>query len=164
MSSRKTLLVYYSRTGTVRSVAQTMSRMLACDVEELIDTKNRFGVSGYLGAALDAGFHRLTTLKSMVHDPRNYDLVIVGTPVWNASVSAPVRTYLTLNKGCFKNVAFFCTFGGSGARRAFRQMGEICGKRPIRSLEIREAEVKRGRHFDHVRAFVNDLTLARAAA
>jgi hypothetical protein len=31
-------------------------------------------------------------------DPNDYDLVLVGTPVWNASVSTPVRTYFAASE------------------------------------------------------------------
>lgn len=164
MRNPKALLVYYSRTGTTHLVAEAIAAALPCDVEGIVDTRNRHGILGYLRAGFDAGFRRLTTLKPTQYDPADYDLVIVGTPVWNASVSAPVRTYLTMHKGRLKSVAFFCTFGGSGSRRAFRQMAETCGVRPLDLLDIREAEVRRGEHTRRVQSFVGGLIGARAAA
>jgi flavodoxin len=164
MRNPKVLLVYYSRTGTTRLVAEAISASLACDVEEIVDTRNRLGILGYLRAGFDAAFRRLTTLKPTRYDPANYDLVIVGTPIWNASLSAPVRTYLTEHKGQLKTVAFFCTYGGSGSRRVFRQMAATCGSKPLDLLDIREGEVKRGEHTPRVRAFVASLTRTQAAA
>jgi flavodoxin len=145
-------------------VAKAISAQLECDVEEIVDTRNRMGIRGYLRAAFDAGFRRLTTLQPTRCEPANYDLIVVGTPIWNASVSAPVRTYLTLHKGQLKNVAFFCTYGGSGSRRGFRQMTETAGIEPLDVLDLREADVKAGRHTQRVQAFVAGLTRARAAA
>jgi flavodoxin len=164
MATRRILLVYYSRTGTTRRIADEISAMLGCDVEALVDTKKRQGIAGYLRSGFDAGFRRLTTLNPTKYDPANYDLVIVGTPVWNASVSAPVRTYLTLQRGRLKHVAFFCTFGGSGSRRTFRQMSEICGIEPTEALDLRDGEIARGAHTPRVRAFVAGVTGSRAAA
>ena len=164
MRNPRTLLVYYSRTGTTREVAQEISTILACDVEEIVDTKNRQGVFGYLRSGFDAAFRRLTKLEPVRHDPASYDLIIVGTPVWNASLSAPVRTYLTMHRGQLKNVAFFCTYGGSGSRRVFRQMSEISGKSPLDVLDVREADVKRRTYVDHVKAFVSTVSGGRAAA
>lgn len=164
MRNPRALLVYYSRTGRTRVVAEAIAAILPCDVEEIIDTKSRRGLLGYLRAAFDAGFRRLTTLKPTRHNPADYDVVIVGTPVWNASVSSPVRTYLTLQKDRLKRVAFFCTFGGSGSRRAFRQMAEACGIQPLDLLDIREAEVRRGQHARRVESFVGGLVGPRAAA
>ncbi len=164
MRNPKVLLVYYSRTGTTRVVADAIAAALACDVEEITDTRNREGIFGYLRAGFDAAFARLTTLQRLRYDPKHYDLVIVGTPVWNASLSAPVRTYLTMHKGRLKNVAFFCTYGGSGSRRVFRQMAETCGIKPLDLLELRQAEVKSGAHTERLHAFVVGLTRGHAAA
>jgi len=68
----------------------------------------------------------------------NYDLVIVGTPVWASNVSTPVRTYLSQNRGLLPRVAFFCTMGGRGSERALRKMEEISGARPVARLALRE--------------------------
>ena len=164
MASQKTLLVYYSRTGTTRAVAEAISAALPCDVEEIIDTKNRLGILGYLRSGFDAFFERPSTLKPTRYNPTDYDLVIVGTPVWNASLSAPVRTYLTTHKGKPKKVAFFCTYGGSGSRRVLGQMADASGVKAIDVLDVREGEVKRGEHVPRVRSFLANLTRAQAAA
>ena len=37
----KSLVVFYSRTGTTKRVAESISNLLKCDVEEVIDTKSR---------------------------------------------------------------------------------------------------------------------------
>ena len=164
MAIQKTLLVYYSRTGTTRAVADAISAALPCDVEEIVDTKNRLGVLGYFRSGFDAFFRRPSALKPTRCNPADYDLVIVGTPIWNASLSAPVRTYLTMHKGQPKKVAFFCTYGGSGSRRVLGQMAEACGMKPVDVLDVREGEVKRGEHLARVRSFLASLTNVRAAA
>jgi len=164
MQTPRTLLVYYSRTGTTRAVAKLISATLGCDTEEIVDTKNRMGIVGYLRAGFDAFFRRPTLLKPTRYKPADYDLIIVGTPIWNASLSAPVRTYLTAHKGQLRKVAFFCTYGGSGSRRVFRQMAETCGLEPIDILDVREREVKRGEHVRRVREFAENLGRGRAAA
>lgn len=37
----KPLIVYYSRSGTTRTIAQELSRNLSCEIEEIISQKNR---------------------------------------------------------------------------------------------------------------------------
>ncbi len=91
-------------------------------------------------------------------DPKDYDLVVVGTPIWNASVSSPVRTYLAANHGRIPRVAFFCTHGGSGSARVLRQMSEICAQPPVATLVLRTDEVRRGAIAAQVRAFASALT------
>ncbi len=163
MAKSKALVVYYSRTGTTRRLAGAISAAIPCDVEEIFDTRNRVGVLGYLRSGFDALLRRRTVLEPTRYDPAFYDLLIVGTPVWNASVSAPVRTYLTTQKGRIKQVAFFCTCGGVGADRAFRQMTDVCGVEPRDVLAVRQIDVERGDDASRVQAFVAGLARRRAA-
>ena len=58
----KPLVVFYSRTGTTKKVAETISSILKCDVEEVFDTKNRAGVLGWLRSGRDAGSKKLTAI------------------------------------------------------------------------------------------------------
>jgi len=46
----KALVVFYSRTGTTKQVAEALAQSLNCDSEELIDTKKRSGPLGFLSA------------------------------------------------------------------------------------------------------------------
>ncbi|MDY6965570.1 MAG: hypothetical protein SVM80_06305 [Halobacteriota archaeon] len=39
----KSHLVYYSRTGTTKKVADAISDIINCDIEEIVDTKDRSG-------------------------------------------------------------------------------------------------------------------------
>ncbi len=50
----KSLVVYYTRTGNTRFVAQTIAAEIGADVEEVVDLKKRSGVLGYLSGGSDA--------------------------------------------------------------------------------------------------------------
>ena len=93
----------------------------------------------------------------MAADPTRFDLVIVGTPVWNASVSAPIRTFLGKYSGHLRHVAFFLSYGGRGSRRAFRQMERLAGGRPVATLAVREAIIDHGRLENEAQAFVDEI-------
>jgi len=45
----KSLVVYYSRTGNARFVAETIAAEVGADVEEVLDLKKRSGPLGFLG-------------------------------------------------------------------------------------------------------------------
>ena len=155
----KSLLVFYSRTGTTRKVAEDLSGMLGCDVEEIVDFKNRTGSFGYLLAGRDAMMGRLTEIKAPLKDPSSYDLVVVGTPVWGFRLSSPVRTYLARTNGSLKRAAFFCTKGGSGGKKAFKDMEDVSGVRPLATLELTEAEVSSGSYKKRLEEFAGGLRL-----
>ena len=142
----KTLVIYCSRTGNTRKVGHAVATALGCDEEEIIDGKDRSRISGYLGAGRDATLQRATPIQAVQKNAAEYDLVVVGTPIWAFTVSSPVRTFLTEHGRNIKSVAFFCTMGGSGDERAFRHMEELCGKPPVATLALTEKEVVGGGH------------------
>jgi multimeric flavodoxin WrbA len=49
--------------------------------------------------AFDGVLGRKAALCAVLNDGADYDLVIVGTPVWGRSVSTPVHTYLERTRG-----------------------------------------------------------------
>lgn len=48
MADPRILVVYYSRSGTTRKLAQAISQELHCDLEEITETRSRNGLVGYL--------------------------------------------------------------------------------------------------------------------
>jgi len=152
----KTLVVYYSRTGTTKKVAEEIAEKLDADIEEIRDTVKRSGIWGWLISGRDGMNRRLTKLHRMDKNPIDYDLVIVGTPIW-AGISAPVRTYLTAFKSNFKKVAFFCTMGGSGEKKTFKEMGEIIAKEPVETLTLLTREVTGDDYKEKVENFISSV-------
>src|ERR1035438_9280213 len=77
-------------------------------------------------------------------DPTRYDLVIVGTPVWGWSLSAPVRSFLSNHARRLPKVAFFVTEGGGGDRRVFEQMAQAVAAAAVATLALAQRDVERG--------------------
>jgi flavodoxin len=140
----KNLIVFYSRTGNTKKVAQELTKITGWEIEEIFDTKDRSGIFGYLFAGRDAMRKKLTELKQLTKNLTDYDFVVVGTPNWGGTVSAPVRTFLQNFKRELKKVAFFCTKGGKGGASLFPEMEEICGLKPSATLALRTKEVAAG--------------------
>jgi flavodoxin len=143
MSQPKVLVVFYSRTGNTRKVGADIARALSCDTEEIRERHSRLGIRGYLRCGYEAWFARPVPIREPEHDPGAYDLVVVGTPIWNASLSSPVRAYMTQNKAKLPAVAFFITYGGSSRQRVLRQMQDVCGRAPVATLALRERDLAR---------------------
>jgi len=125
----KTLVVFYSQSGATRRVAQEVAKALNADVDEVIDKKSRKGVLGFLRAGYDATRGKTTEIE-FEKDPYDYDLVIVGTPIWNGRVTPAIRTYLLRNREKIKNVAFFSTCVGRPGK-CLKQMEELWGKKSV---------------------------------
>ncbi|RDJ99752.1 flavodoxin family protein [Paraburkholderia lacunae] len=144
MSEAKVLVVYFSRTGTTRLLAQAVAKMLCADLEEICDRSNRAGVAGYLRSLVDIIRKRPVEIVPAGRDVATYNLVVIGTPVWASSVSAPVRSYLVENRARLPHVAFLCSFGGRGADKAMTEMRELAGKPAIAECKVTAAQARRG--------------------
>lgn len=151
------LLIFYSRTGTTRKVAEDVSSLLDCDVEEVADKRNTRGFLGFMLAGMDATLRRLTDISETKKDPASYDVVIIGTPNWNRNISSAIRTYITLKREGIKDAAFFCTQDGSKGTRVFAEMELLYGRKPIAALKVDKKEVDAGTHFSKIKSFVEDI-------
>ncbi len=161
----RTLVVYFSRTGTTRHVADEIARALDADVDVIVERRSRAGILGYLRSAYEATRKRTIDIAHAARLPANYDLVIIGTPTWNASVSSPVRSYLHRYARSMHDVAFFCTCGGRGGERVIEQMTEL-SKAPRATAIFRDADVESGAASTAIEHFASLLKspLARVAA
>ena len=154
----KTLIVYYSRTGTTRRVAEELKTMLSADLDEIKDHKGRGGPLGFLQSGMEAKSSATPKIDDPTVDPSGYDLVVVGTPVWANCMSSPVRTYLTQEKGKLRRVAFLCT-SGDASEQAFAGMEELAGK-PTAKLKLTAKDMSSGGYKAMLQVFSDSLKSA----
>ena len=110
----KTLVIYYSRTGNSKFIAETFAAELGADIEEVIDLKNRQGRLNYLPAGRDAMQGKETEIAQTKRTPADYDFIIIGQPGWAGSPTPAIRTYLNKNDLSGKKVALFFSDVGLG--------------------------------------------------
>jgi len=146
----KILVSFYSRSGNTKKVAKSISKKLNGEMDEISDKKKRSGPLGFIGGGKDALKKNLTEIDNK-KNPSEYDLVVIGTPVWAGTVTPAIRTYLSKNK--FKKLAFFCTCSRE-SERTFNEMKEV-SKKPIATLCLNKSEMK---DFDNkVKEFCNEI-------
>ena len=155
MDKNRILVAYYSRTGTTRAVARAMGDRTGCDLEEIEDNVPRKGILGYLRAGRDAMSGKETSIKPPKHDPGDYDLVIVGTPVWGWSVCPAVRTYLAQYGDKIRKAAFFTVSEGTEPDKTVGQMEAILGKRATAMAGFLRKEVVSGGFLGKLEQFLS---------
>ena len=89
----KILVVYYSRTGNTRRVAEAISKEIGCDIEEIFDKKNRKGIIGYIRSGKDAVRKNITEIHDLTTETNHYDLILVETLPTHTGV--PTRITMT---------------------------------------------------------------------
>lgn len=140
----KILIVYFSRGGNTAQVAETISSQSGAALEPLVSKISYEGVFGYIRALRGAMRKKTAEIEHPKFDPDDYDLVVVGSPVWGGNVTPPVRRYLQKYGHSIARLAVFCTEGGSGEENTLLQMAELCGQKAVASLVVKEKDLKSG--------------------
>ncbi|EHN59372.1 flavodoxin [Oenococcus kitaharae] len=123
-SNQKTLIVYYSRTGNTRAVAELIQNQVGGDLFQ-IETKvprpknYRAEVNQNEQEQSD---NTLPVLKSKVPNFASYDRVFIGSPTWNMALPQAVVTFLDSYNFSGKTVIPFNTNGGYGVGSVFTQI------------------------------------------
>lgn len=105
--------VYYSRTGRTEQLMQEIAGELQCELVKLDDGVDRSGLGGWLLSGRQAMARKLPPVKKPeTRLPLDqYDLVIIGTPVWAGRCSAPVRSFLLQYGETLSKTAYVITRG-----------------------------------------------------
>ena len=90
------LCVYYSRTGKTRRTMTEIAAALDAELVELTDGVPRAGLVGVIRSCLDAvrKSTRFLVPFTTAKPVKDYDLVIIGTPIWAGRCSSVIREFL----------------------------------------------------------------------
>lgn len=154
--AKETLIVCYSRTGTTKRVASYLAATLDADIDFIREPESREGRFGYVRSALEAIARGVPAIETE-RDPRRYNLVVVGTPVWFGSMSSPVRAYLYAHAGQLHNAAFFATMGGRGGEATVREMQLASRSTSAPTCVLTQREVERDHYANACAGFVRTL-------
>ncbi len=118
------LIVYYSRTGKTRMVAEKLASMLAADIEEIREAKERAGRMGWVVGVKDSLLNKPAEITSE-HSVEPRKLVIIGMPVWASAPPPAVRAFLGRYDLAGKTACAFCTHDGGGGKGLFAKTVEL---------------------------------------
>lgn len=158
------LVVHFSLTGHTDQVARQIAARCHADIERIEERRSREGVLGHLRSAMEAVLGMRPAIERGRHRPADYDLVIVGTPVWFWGVASPVRTWLQRHHGSLNNVAVFCTYGGSGHAKALDDLEHLCGHQALARLALSERSVGQCQHDPAFHRFLLELKRVRSVS
>lgn len=110
-NEKKTLLVYYSHTGTVDKIVEKIKGKANVDAVkiEMVTEMTQEQLQNELPKLLEEKFR--PEIKKADVDVSKYDLIIVGTPTWNGNVALPLLTFLESNNFKDKEVTAFAAYG-----------------------------------------------------
>jgi len=156
MNPPKILLVFYSRSGNTRQVAEIITERLGCNAEEIRVENDRGGVIGYLNCGREAMKEELPKINALKHDPSAYDIVVVGTPVWAFKMSSPIRTFLNENR---KKIARLATFSTKDSAKADvgDELAHFIGKESVANMALKSSDIKGEAFISQVEKFISEI-------
>jgi flavodoxin len=112
--TNKNLVVYYSYEGSTRVIAQTIAGVLDADVIECKSLKDisSKGFMKYIWGGRQVIFKQHPLLETFEKNPDDYDMVIIGTPVWVFTYAPAIRSFLSKVNLKNKKIGLFCCHEG----------------------------------------------------
>ena len=110
------LIVYFSTTGTTKSVAKKIQKETSGTLIRLQPQKSYTkDYDKLLDVAMDEqeSDHR-PALATTIKNIKQYDTILLGFPIWHGKEPMLVRTFLEKHNLSGKTILPFCTSGGSG--------------------------------------------------
>lgn len=130
---------------------------LQCAGEEIVDRKKRLGGLGFLRSCFHAIFRMGTKINPTAHNPADFNLVVVCSPVWAGSMACAIRQWMRANEGKLPEVAFVTTAGSAKAQNALNSMAAMAGKEPAATLLLVDKAVKAGEYDEKLKEFTEKL-------
>lgn len=131
----KTLVVYFSATGTTEGVAQTIADTVGADLFEVVPsdpytsddltwTNNDSRVSREHN---DESLRAVALESTDVDGWDDYDTVFIGYPIWWGIAAWPMSSFVAVNDFTGKTVIPFCTSVSSGIGQSGDLLAELAG-------------------------------------
>ncbi|RBL81721.1 hypothetical protein DDE05_42560 [Streptomyces cavourensis] len=137
-------IVFYSRSGTGRAVAERLGAMTRWPVHEIRDATPRFGLRGDARCVLDSLFKRHPPFRYAGPALTAFDHVILIAPVWLRSLAAPMRAFLASRRQELGTYSVICVMSGYGGFRAVDDITTLIGVKPRSILLLKQYDVLAG--------------------
>ena len=158
----KSLIVYYSLGGNTKLIAEEIAREIDCDVIQLKLQKElpSKGFMKYVWGGKQVVFNEKPALEPFNIDVDNYDLIIMGTPVWAGKFASAFNTFFSEVSLKNKNIVLFCCYAGAEGKTfdSFKRklegnkvLGQMGFRDPLK--KDREENIKKAREW--IRQFVS---------
>ena len=125
-TKQKTLVLYYSQTGTTQALAEELQRQLGADIERIEAVVPYDG--DFQATIQRVGDERkngeLPEIKPIQANLDEYDVIFIGYPIWFGTYAMPIATLVKENDFSGKTIVPFCTFGSGGLNTSTEALKE----------------------------------------
>ncbi len=136
----KILIVYYSLTGNTQLIAESLRDTIEADILELKPIKELKANSGtrFMWGGYQSTMKKKPELMDFDINPLEYDLIILGTPVWAWNISPPMRSFLSKFDLTGKKVALWMCHAGDGVKAMERFKEALKNANIVQSISFQQ--------------------------
>lgn len=142
--AQKQLVLYFSETGTTKTVAQELQKQLGADIEEI---EAVVPYSGNFQETIQRGQREMQSgempaIKPLKKKIADYDIIFLGYPIWFGTYANPIITLVKEQDFAGKTIVPFCTFGSGGLNTSSDALKKALPKATIKKgYGVRTARV-----------------------
>ena len=162
MSSKKILIVYLSRTGNTKAIAEIIQKnvggaLVALELKKPYPENYKQTVQQVVD---ENASNYLPPLKTKIDSIEKYDVVFIGFPTWDMQMPPPMKSFLHQYNLSGRAVIPFNTNAGYGVGSGFETVKELCANSKV----LEGFEIKGGIERDGILFEMKDEKLEEAEA
>lgn len=122
----KKAVVFYSLSGNTQAAAKEIAEGIGADLIELklvkpfpTEKSKQLALGG-----MQAMFGMKPAIQELSKNIKEYDVLILGTPIWAGKIAAPVHSFLNKYQVLDKIVAVFTFSGGGDNKRCIAKLSK----------------------------------------
>lgn len=133
---QKTLVVYFSATGTTKSLAEYAAEILNADLYEIVPETpyTQEDLAYYTNGRADQEQNdpaARPAISGSVENMEEYDTIVLGYPIWHGQAPRIISTFLESYDFSEKTIIPFCTSHSSGIGSSADNLHELCSNSVI---------------------------------
>ncbi|CAJ0681978.1 flavodoxin family protein [Ralstonia mannitolilytica] len=156
----KKLIVYYSRTGTARQVAEQLAAQSGWQIAEVADEHPRAGFWGDVRCVIETVFHAPARYRYEGPPLDEVEHVIVIAPIWMGHLASPMRDFLAAQSPMSGHLSVICVMAARGAFSAVEEIARITAGIPAPVLALFQRDVMSGLSQEEVAGFIDQVKTA----
>lgn len=122
----KVLVLYYSLDGNTEAVGERIAKKLGADSAKIVRSKRVRPYTAWrrFKAKLEVARKKKPDIFPVKYDPRDYDLIFIGTPVWFDSYNPVYNTLFSVIKIYDRKIALF-SCGENEDTKALKKFSDL---------------------------------------
>jgi hypothetical protein len=140
----KTLVIFYSYTGTSKRLAQLLGAQLGWQLGEVVEVRSRGGMVGMLRCMADSLLRRRPRIRYEGPNTKNFESVVLISPIWFYRLSGPMRSFVADRGADLRAVAVVSVMGAKGGSNAAAEIARLMGRDPLMAASFSAREVEDG--------------------